>query len=116
MKMISEQNVTPSQISSLEPNEVFVFGSNLEGKHYGGAAKFAVMRFGAEMGNPQGLQGQSYAIPTLETPGGGPMATKLPLSQIRQYVNEFADFAKSNPDMFFSFNNGMSLCHRASLM
>ena len=101
MKMISEQNVTPSQISSLEPNEVFVFGSNLEGKHYGGAAKFAVMRFGAEMGNPQGLQGQSYAIPTLETPGGGPMATKLPLSQIRQYVNEFADFAKSNPDMFF---------------
>ena len=55
-----EERVTPQQINGLRDNEIFVFGSNLEGKHYGGAAKFAVMNFGAEMGNPIGLQGQSY--------------------------------------------------------
>ena len=56
---------TPETIMFLEPNEVFVFGSNMNGNHAGGAAFVAQERFGAEWGCPEGLRGQSYAIPTL---------------------------------------------------
>lgn len=101
MKIILEQSVTPTQINSLADNEIFVFGSNMEGKHYGGAARFAVNKFGAEMGNPVGLQGQSYAIPTLTAPGETKECRKLPLSEIGRYVQEMANFARENPDMFF---------------
>ncbi len=52
-------------ITELKPNQIFVFGSNVDGLHYGGAAKQA-MEFGAEFGNPVGLQGQTYAIPTID--------------------------------------------------
>lgn len=93
-------NITPEQISNLKPNEVFVFGSNLQGIHAGGAARFAVLKFGAEMGNPNGIQGQSYAIPTLSKPGGLPNH-KLPLSEIGKYVNEFISFASQHPNVFF---------------
>ena len=55
---------TPENISSLGKNEVFVFGSNINGEHIGGAAYVALQKFGARMGQGQGLQGQSYAIPT----------------------------------------------------
>jgi len=96
-----KQNITPDRISNLAHNEIFVFGSNLEGKHYGGAARFAVMKFGAEMGNPIGLQGQSYAIPTLSAPGGARNCDKLPPQEIGKYVQEFANFASQNPNMFF---------------
>ena len=54
--------VTPERISRLESNEVFVFGSNARGLHYGGAARAAVEKFGAIMGQGHGLQGKSYAI------------------------------------------------------
>ena len=52
-------------IVELEPNEVFVFGSNAYGAHAGGAAMTAVRRFGAINGQSEGLQGQSYAINTM---------------------------------------------------
>ncbi len=52
-------------ISSLKPNEIFVFGSNLAGEHGGGAARQAHCEFGAEWGVGQGLTGQCYAFPTL---------------------------------------------------
>lgn len=96
-------NITPQQISNLKPNEIFVFGSNLQGNHAGGAARFAVLKFGAEMGNPIGLQGQSYAIPTLSQAAIGiPLdKLKLPISEIGKYVNEFIGFASQHPDMFF---------------
>lgn len=93
-------NITPTQISELKPNEVFVFGSNLDGNHAGGAAKFAVLKFGAKMGQYNGLQGQSYAIPTLSHPGGVD-EHKLPLETIQKYVNEFIQFAQKNPNLFF---------------
>lgn len=48
----------------LNANEVFVFGSNLNGVHAGGAARIAIEKFGAVWGKGVGLQGQSYAIPT----------------------------------------------------
>jgi len=84
-----------SLITSLKPNEVFVFGSNKAGKHYGGAARIAV-GWGAEMGNGYGLQGQTYAIPTLDE-----NHAKLSLNELKYYVDEFIAFAKNHPDKDF---------------
>lgn len=52
-------------ITHLEPHQVFVFGSNLAGKHLSGAARQAIEEFGAEWGVGEGLTGQCYAFPTL---------------------------------------------------
>ena len=41
---------SPNYIESLEENEVFVFGSNLDGYHIGAAARIAKERFGAVWG------------------------------------------------------------------
>lgn len=82
---------TPERISSLAQNEIFVFGSNLRGMHGGGAARIAVMKFGAIMGQGVGLQGQSYAIPTMQ---GG-------VETIKPYVDEFIEFAKAHTSLKF---------------
>ena len=82
---------TPERISDLKPNEVFVFGSNLAGSHGGGAAQLAYKRFGAIWGQGVGLQGQSYAIPTMQ---GG-------VETIKPYVDEFITFAKAHPELKF---------------
>ncbi len=82
---------TPDKLSDLKPDEVFVFGSNLKGYHGGGAAWAAMNKFGAEWGKGVGIQGQSYAIPTMQ---GG-------VDTIRPYVNEFIDFAKQHEEKFF---------------
>lgn len=74
---------TPENITTLGDDEIFVFGSNLAGRHHGGAARVAVERFGAIMGQGEGLQGKSYAIPTMQ---GG-------VETIRPYVNRFLDVA-----------------------
>ena len=92
MKAINrEGRVTPDFITSLKPNEVFVFGSNLAGMHGGGAARIANLYFGAVMGNGDGMQGQSYAIPTMQ---GG-------VDTIRPYVDKFIAYAKQHPDQHF---------------
>ena len=57
---------TPKNIEKLKPNQIFVFGSNLNGNHIGGSAKQALDNFGAIEGQGEGLQGQSYAFPTLD--------------------------------------------------
>ena len=68
---------TASLLSSvLKENEIFVFGSNIKGAHLGGAARAAYNKFGAEWGNGEGLQGNSYALPTME----GLESTKKPSS------------------------------------
>lgn len=82
---------TSERISSLRSNEIFVFGSNLAGRHGGGAARIAYERFGAEWGVGVGLTGQCYAIPTMQ----GGVAT------IRPYVDEFVAFAKSHSGLRF---------------
>ena len=82
---------TPERITSLRADEVFVFGSNLAGMHGGGAARAAFEKFGAVWGCGVGLQGQSYAIPTMQ---GG-------VETIKPYVDDFIDFARSRPDLFF---------------
>lgn len=82
---------TPERIDSLKPNEIFVFGSNLEGIHGGGAAFAAWKNFGAIWGQGVGLQGQSYGIPTMH---GG-------VDVIKPYVDKFIDFAKEHPELTF---------------
>lgn len=62
----TNKRYTPERITSLAENEIFVFGSNLAGAHGGGAARLAYNRFGAVWGQGVGLQGQSYAIPTMQ--------------------------------------------------
>lgn len=74
---------TPDNIKELAPDEIFVFGSNLAGHHGGGAARVAMDRFGAEWGRGEGIQGQSYAIPTMQ---GG-------VETIKPYVDRFLDLA-----------------------
>lgn len=81
----------PGKITSLKPNEIFVFGSNLAGSHGGGAALAAWKQFGAVMGQGVGLQGQSYAIPTMQ---GG-------VETIKPYTDEFIAFAASHPELTF---------------
>ena len=61
---VEKERIAPEFIESLGEKEVFVFGSNIQGIHNGGAAKFALMHFGAIMKQAEGIQGQSYAIPT----------------------------------------------------
>ena len=74
---------TPDNIKELAPDEIFVFGSNLAGHHGGGAARVALDRFGAQWGVGEGIQGQSYAIPTMQ---GG-------VETIKPYVDRFLDLA-----------------------
>ena len=57
--------ITDQKITELGPNEIFVFGSNLDGHHAGGAAKLAHKEFGAEWGKGIGMTGNCYAIPTM---------------------------------------------------
>ena len=83
--------ITPEYITSLKSNEIFVFGSNLAGMHGGGAARTARLYFGAVLGNGDGPQGQSYAIPTMQ---GG-------VETIRPYVDKFIDYAKAHPEQTF---------------
>ena len=83
--------ITPEFITSLKENEIFVFGSNLHGIHAGGAARTAHLHFGAEMGNGVGIQGQSYAIPTMQ---GG-------VETIRPYVDEFLAYASEHKELHF---------------
>jgi len=82
---------TPNRITVLKPNEIFVFGSNLAGAHGGGAARLAYNHFGAIWGQGVGLQGHSYAIPTMH---GG-------VEAIKPYVDEFIEFASIHREYKF---------------
>ena len=82
---------TPDRIVSIKADEVFVFGSNLQGMHMGGAARLAYERFGAVWGQGVGLQGRSYAIPTMQ---GG-------VETIAPYVDGFLEFASKHPELKF---------------
>ena len=77
--------------------EVFVFGSNLEGRHGAGAALFARQHHGAIYGVGVGLQGHSYAIPTKDK-----NIKSLPLEGIYKYVQTFIGFAVRHP--YITFN------------
>ena len=87
--------ITPELITELQPNEVFTFGSNLAGRHGKGAAKLA-MKWGAVYGQAHGLQGKTYAIPTLDV---GLM--RRALGDIAQDVYDFTDFAERHQELTF---------------
>lgn len=83
--------ITPDAITYLEPNEIFVFGSNIYGQHNGGAAGIAASNFGAVQGQAMGPQGSCYAIATHGTT----------LEAIKAQVDEFISYAQSHPDKVF---------------
>lgn len=85
--------ITPNNITKLQDNEIFVFGSNESGIHGAGAAKQA-REFGAILGNGFGLWGKTYAIPTK-----GPYAQYvLHIGKIKIYVDEFIKHCISHPE------------------
>lgn len=88
---MTNTRITPEWITTLKPNEIFVFGSNLAGRHGGGAARIAADKFGAEWGVGVGRTGQTYAIPTMQ---GG-------VDTIRPYVDDFIEYATQHPELNF---------------
>lgn len=77
--------------------QIFVFGSNLAGRHGAGAAKAALQEHGAVYGVGIGIQGSSYAIPTKDE-----HIRTLPLNKIERYVETFIKFATLNPELRFN--------------
>jgi len=77
-------------------SEIFVFGSNLAGRHFAGASRFAAEHHGAIEGRGAGLQGNSYAIPTKDEE-----IVTLPIGHIKSYVDEFIRFARTHPELSF---------------
>lgn len=87
---------TPSElITELKKNEVFVFGSNLAGKHGRGTAKTA-LKWGAIYGKASGLQGKTYGILTKDR-----KLSVLSVDQIAPHVNQFTKFARENQNLTF---------------
>jgi hypothetical protein len=84
---INRKQFTPDKVERLSNCEIFVFGSNMEGKHMGGAARVAYEMFGAEWGVGDGPTGRCYAIPTMH---GG-------IEDIQPYAEKFIAYAKVHP-------------------
>lgn len=82
--------VSNDHIDHLEENEIFVFGSNASGNHGGGAAAYAMRKFGAVWGQGEGLQGQSYAIPTMES-----------IADMSEAIKRFTTFAAEHSELRF---------------
>lgn len=87
---------TRENIQVLEPNEIFVFGSNTAGRHGKGAARQALIHFGAKYGVGVGRTGQCYAIPTKDD-----ALRVLPPIAIGIQVREFLRYAKEHPELEF---------------
>ncbi len=85
-----KHRITPDKIKELKKGQIFVFGSNIQGHHGGGAARVAMEKFGAIYGQGDGLQGESYAISSMEG-----------LNNLAQHVNDFIRFAKQHPELTF---------------
>ena len=92
------ERITPNVIKRLEDNQVFVFGSNRQGRHGKGAALVARTKFGAIYGQSTGLQGQSYAIITKELRRDYDPVT---LDEIKEGIDNFIIFAKENTHLTF---------------
>ena len=91
-----EKRFTPDNIQELKENQIFVFGSNMNGNHAGGAARLAVEKFGAIMGQAEGIQGQSYAIPTLDED-----MEKVTEEDLINYLGNLRHFANEHPEKEF---------------
>ena len=85
------KRVAPNFVSDLKPNEIFVFGSNINGQHCCGAAGYAKTSFGAIMGKAEGIQGQSYAIPSVGNS----------LADLKKCIERFTEYAVQHPEKKF---------------
>jgi hypothetical protein len=83
-------------VTYLEPNQIFVFGSNLSGIHGAGAARTA-RRWGAKMGLGEGISGKTYALPTVDKK----IKNTLTLPRIKKHVEKFIECVENNPHMEF---------------
>lgn len=88
---MNAMRISSNCITALASNEIFVFGSNIQGLHCNGAAKLAYQKFGAQWGCGVGLKGNSYAIPTMQ----GDVST------IKPYVDDFLMFVENHPHLVF---------------
>lgn len=88
---MSRTRFSSERIESLRADEIFVFGSNRQGWHGGGAAAYARQRFGAVWSEGVGRTGQCYAIPTMDGS----------VEKIRPYVEEFVVYAEAHPELIF---------------
>lgn len=92
-------NRTYGELAVLEkPNQIFVFGSNVLGQHGGGTAKIAYNKYGAQYGVAKGIQGRSYAIPTIDLRKG---KRSISLAVIRKSISDFYHYAEKHPDLEF---------------
>lgn len=89
-------NISPARIETLEPNQIFVFGSNLAGRHGAGAARQALEKFGATWGDSRGFTGRSYALPTKDS-----FLQTLPLEKIAEEIRLFEQVATARCDLVF---------------
>lgn len=87
--------ITDSNITSLLPSEIFVFGSNRAGRHGLGAAKTA-LKWGAIMGSAEGLMGQTYGICTKDK-----NIQTLSVREIGYGIGRFIKFASFHPELSF---------------
>jgi len=88
---------SPKVINKLSSNQIFVFGSNTQGRHGLGAAKIA-MKWGAKYGQSRGKQGNTYAICTKDLRKG---KRSVSLKEIKEQIDELINYAKSNPNLEF---------------
>ena len=96
---MSIKNFTPNEIKELKPTEVFVFGSNIQGEHVGGAALFAKNKFKAIDGYGFGIQGNAYAIPTCIRMWDGVKRFTKPFDNVNQ-IKPFVDAFISDANRF----------------
>jgi hypothetical protein len=87
---------TPEYIKELLPHEIFVFGSNMAGRHGAGAAKQA-MTWGALYGVPSGIMGQTYGIPTKDYE----IKRSLTLMEINYFVAQFLKYTSEHQENTF---------------
>ena len=102
--MDTKKRYTPDNLTTLEPHQVFVFGSNVKGLHSGGTAKLCYEKFGAVMGQPEGLQGQSYGIPTLDYVAYFERrrdTLRVFVEDVKKSVDTFTEFARQHPELEF---------------
>ncbi len=88
--IVNGHRIASDRIAELADNELFVFGSNIQGAHGGGAAWFAHKKFGAEWGVGEGITGPTYALPTMEG-----------MASLKQAVANFIECAQKNPEKVF---------------
>ena len=88
--IVNGKRISSDNIRTLNRDEIFVFGSNRDGQHAGGAAYYAYRHFGAEWGEGEGLYGQSYALPTMEGE-----------KSFREAVARFITFAEAHQEYTF---------------